>query len=158
MRIALATLLLAVGCSPNSATAPPRKPQGPSSLMREAEQKYAERLAARLGYPHLAPGGSANFKRGDFGLLHEDGRSGQVGVFQVIDSTNALILGGDIWVEGVDTSDVVDGGILDLTEQPFVVAGTKQYTTAIGTRTVRHLIALDKGRIAELIARELAGK
>lgn len=76
------------------------------------------------------------------------GRFTALPISQVIDEDSALILGSEIWIDGVSTQGVTDGARLELQGTVFAVAGTKSYSAASGAkRTVHHLVAINKDQV-----------
>lgn len=75
-------------------------------------------------------------------------------VSNIVDDRNVLIDDHKVWVEGLTTGNVADGGTVNLQGHFFVVAGNKSYATAAGgQRTVKHVVAVNTKAINGLLGK-----
>lgn len=71
-------------------------------------------------------------------------------VDEVIDKDNMLIHDFRVWIEGLSTENVAEDDRIEMAGRIFEVRGTKRYdTVAGGSRTVKHLAAIDVGPAKE---------
>lgn len=78
-----------------------------------------------------------------FDRLYQESRPVKFKVFQVVNSTEAILSFNDqhYWLSGINTETLADGNVLQL-PFPVKIVGTKSYTTAIGSqKTIDHLVA-----------------
>lgn len=85
----------------------------------------------------------------------EYGSLGDVQIVQIVDTNNMLVRIGEdelVWLEGIDTSGLVDDHDFTLTTN-LQITGTKQYNTAMGaTKTVFVAQPCDHRRWVELVS------
>ena len=113
--------------------------------LKPAPKAYIEdRLRNSLEVNRLSVNSYEKLRSGQIGYLVRNSTEYTYSLNQVLDDRNALIYGNKIWIEGINTADLVDDSVISLRGVVFVVAGTKRYTTVTGaTRTVKHLAVLD---------------
>jgi hypothetical protein len=132
--------------------------------LTEWEQRYVtacERGGASARLRELLVYGRsplASLRTGDYGrLTFRDGDSDVV-VKQVVSGSEMLAYEhriGDqpdlFWLEGVSTQDIVDGVMISLKDCILMVAGTKTYPTALGTKTVKRLVVVNTKRVNKVL-------
>ena len=110
----------------------------------------------------LDPAFVETWKIGQVGIISYDARNlapeKQVfSVSNIVDDKNAIIHDHEVWVEGLTTGNIADGGTVNLQGHFFVVAGNKSYATAGGgQRTVKHAVAVNTQAINSLLGKIVA--
>jgi hypothetical protein len=101
----------------------------------------------------------ASLRTGDYGYLTFGQNDFDVVVKQVVSGSEMLVCEHRtppavdwFWVEGVSTEDLTDGVIVSLEKHVLMVAGTKTYATALGTKTVKRLVVVNTRKVREVLA------
>jgi hypothetical protein len=113
--------------------------------LSKSDRTWAKRLSSPAKLPYLDIAEPGKLKKGMWGLVRF-----AFEVDHVVDESNLLCQGNTLWIEGLDTSEVVDEAVVDASDTIiFEVQGTKNYETVLGAnRTVKHLKAMDVSKAA----------
>jgi hypothetical protein len=123
-----------------------------SKLTKEQRDQVRTHLEGARG---LNADNNKSMPRGARGTLHTYGLNEDFKVDEIIDERNMLIHDYRLWIEGVDTSELVDGDRTEFPGRLFEVKGSKTYETVDGgTATVKHLVVVE----FDFEAREAAAK